>query len=106
MYSIRALWQVQAPILESLRLLLTKIRKACPQNHRIIDLGLISTESGLEVVVYFKKPALNIFSESYQDLPQNKLTIRLQPDEGIDIESVTHPLFLFFAPPNGEALLI
>ncbi|WP_273839216.1 glucose-6-phosphate dehydrogenase [Providencia rettgeri] len=39
-----------------------------------------------EVVVYFKKPALNIFSESYQDLPQNKLTIRLQPDEGIDIE--------------------
>lgn len=39
-----------------------------------------------EVVVYFKKPALNIFAESYQDLPQNKLTIRLQPDEGIDIE--------------------
>lgn len=39
-----------------------------------------------EVAVYFKKPALNIFSESYQDLPQNKLTIRLQPDEGIDIE--------------------
>ncbi|WP_272576750.1 MULTISPECIES: glucose-6-phosphate dehydrogenase [unclassified Providencia] len=39
-----------------------------------------------EVVVYFKKPALNIFSESYQNLPQNKLTIRLQPDEGIDIE--------------------
>lgn len=39
-----------------------------------------------EVVVYFKKPALNIFSDSYQDLPQNKLTIRLQPDEGIDIE--------------------
>ncbi|WP_350304039.1 glucose-6-phosphate dehydrogenase [Photorhabdus viridis] len=39
-----------------------------------------------EVVVYFKKPALNLFSESYQQLPQNKLTIRLQPDEGIDIE--------------------
>lgn len=39
-----------------------------------------------EIVVYFKKPALNIFSESYQELPQNKLTIRLQPDEGIDIE--------------------
>lgn len=39
-----------------------------------------------EVVVYFKKPALNIFSETYQELPQNKLTIRLQPDEGIDIE--------------------
>ncbi|HHJ1158203.1 TPA: glucose-6-phosphate dehydrogenase [Proteus mirabilis] len=39
-----------------------------------------------EVVVYFKKTALNIFSETYQELPQNKLTIRLQPDEGIDIE--------------------
>ncbi|MFP3029265.1 MAG: glucose-6-phosphate dehydrogenase [Arsenophonus sp.] len=40
-----------------------------------------------EVVVYFKKLVLNIFSDSYQeDLPQNKLTIRLQPDEGIDIE--------------------
>ncbi|MFP3019181.1 MAG: glucose-6-phosphate dehydrogenase [Arsenophonus sp.] len=39
-----------------------------------------------EVVVYFKKPDLNIFFDSYQDLPQNKLTIRLQPNEGIDIE--------------------
>ncbi|MGP1947470.1 MAG: glucose-6-phosphate dehydrogenase [Arsenophonus sp. NC-PG7-MAG3] len=39
-----------------------------------------------EVVVYFKKPVLNIFSDSYQNLPKNKLTIRLQPDEGINIE--------------------
>ncbi|KLU15291.1 MULTISPECIES: glucose-6-phosphate dehydrogenase [Xenorhabdus] len=39
-----------------------------------------------EVVVYFKEPSLNLFAESYQQLPQNKLTIRLQPDEGIDIE--------------------
>lgn len=39
-----------------------------------------------EVVVYFKKPALNLFNESWQDLPQNKLTIRLQPDEGVDIQ--------------------
>ncbi|MGP1871470.1 MAG: glucose-6-phosphate dehydrogenase [Arsenophonus sp.] len=39
-----------------------------------------------EIVVYFKKPALNIFFDSYKDLQQNKLTIRLQPDEGIDIE--------------------
>ncbi|AOM39891.1 glucose-6-phosphate dehydrogenase [Xenorhabdus hominickii] len=39
-----------------------------------------------EVVVYFKEPPLNLFAESYQQLPQNKLTIRLQPDEGIDIE--------------------
>ncbi|UDG80965.1 Glucose-6-phosphate 1-dehydrogenase [Candidatus Hartigia pinicola] len=40
------------------------------------------------VVVYFKQPALNIFVENYQKLPQNKLTIRLQPDEGIDIEII------------------
>lgn len=39
-----------------------------------------------EVVVYFKTPALNLFRDSYQQLPQNKLTIRLQPDEGIEIE--------------------
>lgn len=39
-----------------------------------------------EVVVYFKTPPLNLFSESYSQLPQNKLTIRLQPDEGVDIE--------------------
>lgn len=39
-----------------------------------------------EVVVYFKKPALNLFQNSYQLLPQNKLTIRLQPDEGMDIQ--------------------
>lgn len=38
-----------------------------------------------EVVVYFKNPALNLFRKSYQQLPQNKLTIRLQPDEGMDI---------------------
>jgi len=39
-----------------------------------------------EIVIYFKNPSLNLFKDSYQQLPQNKLTIRLQPDEGIDIE--------------------
>lgn len=39
-----------------------------------------------EVVVYFKNPALNLFKDSWQELPQNKLTIRLQPDEGVDIQ--------------------
>jgi glucose-6-phosphate 1-dehydrogenase len=39
-----------------------------------------------EVVVYFKNPPLNLFRDSYQQLPQNKLTIRLQPDEGIEIQ--------------------
>ncbi|MCL9667919.1 glucose-6-phosphate dehydrogenase [Rosenbergiella epipactidis] len=39
-----------------------------------------------EVVVYFKNPEMNLFKESYTQLPQNKLTIRLQPDEGVDIE--------------------
>ncbi|CUX96373.1 glucose-6-phosphate dehydrogenase [Candidatus Doolittlea endobia] len=39
-----------------------------------------------EVVIYFKNPTLNLFRDSYQKLPQNKLTIRLQPDEGMDIQ--------------------
>jgi glucose-6-phosphate 1-dehydrogenase len=39
-----------------------------------------------EVVVYFKNPSMNLFRDSYQQLPQNKLTIRLQPDEGIEIQ--------------------
>ncbi len=38
-----------------------------------------------EVVVYFKNPSLNLFESSCQRLPKNKLTIRLQPDEGIEI---------------------
>lgn len=39
-----------------------------------------------EVVVYFKNPAMNLFQDSYKHLPPNKLTIRLQPDEGIEIQ--------------------
>ena len=39
-----------------------------------------------EIVIYFKKPQLNLFSASHKELPQNKLTIRLQPDEGMDLE--------------------
>ncbi|PLK58448.1 glucose-6-phosphate dehydrogenase [Candidatus Palibaumannia cicadellinicola] len=39
-----------------------------------------------EVVVYFKNPPINLFRDSYQKLPPNKLTIRLQPDEGMDIQ--------------------
>ena len=35
-----------------------------------------------EVVVYFKTPELNLFKETWQELPQNKLTIRLQPPVG------------------------
>ena len=39
-----------------------------------------------EVVVYFKSLPLNLFSQSFPELPQNKLTIRLQPEDGMDIE--------------------
>lgn len=38
------------------------------------------------IVVYFKNPAHNLFSEFYRDLPPNKLTIRLQPQEGVEIQ--------------------
>lgn len=39
-----------------------------------------------EVVIYFKKPILNLFKDSYSILPNNKLIIRLQPYEGIDMQ--------------------
>ncbi|WP_163930728.1 glucose-6-phosphate dehydrogenase [Paraferrimonas sp. SM1919] len=39
-----------------------------------------------EIVVYFKNPPHNLYKESYQKLPANKLTIRLQPHEGVDIQ--------------------
>ncbi len=39
-----------------------------------------------EIVVHFKEQAHNIFKESYADLPSNKLTIRLQPDEGVELQ--------------------
>ncbi len=39
-----------------------------------------------EIVVHFKQQPHNIFQESYSDLPANKLTIRLQPDEGVELQ--------------------
>jgi glucose-6-phosphate 1-dehydrogenase len=39
-----------------------------------------------EIVVHFKEQAHNIFKDSYNDLPANKLTIRLQPDEGVELQ--------------------
>jgi len=39
-----------------------------------------------EIVVHFKQQPHNIFKESYSDLPPNKLTIRLQPDEGVELQ--------------------
>ena len=39
-----------------------------------------------EIVVHYKQQPHNIFKDSYSDLPPNKLTIRLQPDEGVELE--------------------
>ncbi len=39
-----------------------------------------------EIVIHFKHQPHNIFSESYSELPANKLTIRLQPDEGVELQ--------------------
>ncbi|WP_420208115.1 glucose-6-phosphate dehydrogenase [Candidatus Electronema sp. JC] len=39
-----------------------------------------------EVVINYKPLPHNIFSGSYRSLPANKLIIRLQPDEGVEIE--------------------
>ncbi len=39
-----------------------------------------------EISIHFKAQPHNIFSDSYSELPPNKLTIRLQPDEGIELQ--------------------
>ena len=39
-----------------------------------------------EIAIHFKEQPHNIFSDSYSDLPANKLTIRLQPDEGMELQ--------------------
>jgi glucose-6-phosphate 1-dehydrogenase len=39
-----------------------------------------------EVVIQFKRIPHNIFQASYRTLPANRLIIRLQPDEGVEIE--------------------
>lgn len=43
-------------------------------------------EKRTEIVIKFKQLPHNIFKDSYQDLPANKLVIHLQPKEGIDIQ--------------------
>jgi glucose-6-phosphate 1-dehydrogenase len=40
---------------------------------------------GSEVVIYFKRQPHNLFKDSFSQLPPNKLTIRLQPDEGVEV---------------------
>lgn len=39
-----------------------------------------------EIVIYFKNPPHNLYRDSYRNLPPNKLTIRLQPHEGVEIQ--------------------
>jgi glucose-6-phosphate 1-dehydrogenase len=39
-----------------------------------------------EINIHFKAQPHNIFHDSYPALPANKLTIRLQPDEGIELQ--------------------
>ena len=38
-----------------------------------------------EVVIFFKRQPHNLFKDSFKELPRNKLVIRLQPDEGVEI---------------------
>jgi len=38
-----------------------------------------------EVVIYFKRQPHNLFKDSFASLPPNKLVIRLQPDEGVEV---------------------
>lgn len=48
--------------------------------------GKRMTTKRSEVVIYFKRLPHNIYKDSYKRLPRNKLVIRLQPDEGVEIE--------------------
>ncbi|MEA3468005.1 MAG: glucose-6-phosphate dehydrogenase [Thermodesulfobacteriota bacterium] len=48
--------------------------------------GKRMTTKRSEVVIYFKRLPHNIYKDSYKLLPRNKLVIRLQPDEGVEIE--------------------
>jgi len=38
-----------------------------------------------EVNIFFKRQPHNLFKDSFTELPPNKLTIRLQPDEGVEV---------------------
>lgn len=38
-----------------------------------------------EIVIYFKPQPHNLFKDSFRQLPPNKLSIRLQPDEAVEI---------------------
>lgn len=38
-----------------------------------------------EVVIFFKRQPHNLFGDSFSQLPPNKLKIRLQPDEGVEV---------------------
>jgi len=48
--------------------------------------GKRMTTKRSEVVIHFKHLPHNIFKESYRTLPANRLIIKLQPDEGVEIE--------------------
>ncbi|WP_339136090.1 MAG: glucose-6-phosphate dehydrogenase [Candidatus Electrothrix sp. GW3-4] len=51
-----------------------------------------------EVVINYKQLPHNIFTDSYRCLPANKLVIRLQPDEGVEIEMLNK------APGIGDGI--
>jgi len=48
--------------------------------------GKRMTTKHSEIVVHFKAQPHNIFRRSYSELPANKLIIRLQPDEGVELQ--------------------
>jgi glucose-6-phosphate 1-dehydrogenase len=48
--------------------------------------GKRMTAKRSEVAIHFKRLPHNIFKASYRKLPANRLIIRLQPDEGVEVE--------------------
>ncbi|WP_343152412.1 glucose-6-phosphate dehydrogenase [Buchnera aphidicola] len=41
-----------------------------------------------KIVIFFKKTPINLFNNSFINIPENKLTIRLEPNEGIDLQII------------------
>lgn len=55
MYIVRTIWNYDVHVLSSLKTKIYNIRQSCPPNHKIVDLGLISRDFGLELVVYLQE---------------------------------------------------
>lgn len=55
MLLVNTYWQPQGPVLKSLRVLFKDIKQSNPACGRILDLGLITSNNGVEIIWYFQE---------------------------------------------------